>query len=126
MSNGIVTGLAHIGIYVRDMDASVDFYKRLGFSLDREVEGNVRLAFLSAGTCLLELVGRNVEPYREAGIVDHIALAVDDLDAAVAGCKQAGIEVDDSKAGGSSALGSRNLFFTGPDGERLELYQASK
>ena len=126
MSNGIVTGLAHIGIYVRDMDASIAFYQKLGFTLEREVNGNVRLAFLNTGTCLLELVGRNVEPYRTAGIVDHVAMIVDDIEAAVAKCNENGIAVDASKIGGSSALGGRNVFFEGPDGERLEFYQLGK
>ena len=126
MSSGIVTGLAHIGIYVRDVDASIAFYQKLGFTLDREVQGNVRLAFLSAGTCLLELIGRNVEPYRAAGIVDHVAMIVEDLDAAIAKCNENGIEVDASKIGGSSSLGGRNVFFAGPDGERLEFYQLGK
>ncbi|MCL2565088.1 MAG: VOC family protein [Defluviitaleaceae bacterium] len=48
-----VTGLAHIGIYVKDINISIDFYKKLGFTLDREENPGVKLAFLSAGTALI-------------------------------------------------------------------------
>jgi catechol 2,3-dioxygenase-like lactoylglutathione lyase family enzyme len=60
MSQLNIKGLAHIGIFVKDIDKSIDFYKRLGFTLDKEENIGVRLAFLSAGTCLIELVDKIV------------------------------------------------------------------
>jgi len=125
MGKGNLLGLAHIGVFVRDMDASIDFYKRLGFTLDNAKETNtgVKISFLSAGSCVLELIGRNVEPYRTAGIVDHIAIQVDDMEAAIAKANANGIEIDASKVGNVAFLGNvSNVFFTGPDGERLEFF----
>lgn len=120
---GHITGLAHIGIYVNNMDESMDFYKRLGFTADREEDIGVKLAFLSAGTCLIELIEKPHE--RSAGVVDHIALEVDDIEAAVADAGKKGITIDGAVR--VSALGGiRNVFFYGPDGERLEFFEYAK
>jgi catechol 2,3-dioxygenase-like lactoylglutathione lyase family enzyme len=126
MSQGKLLGLAHLGVFVRDMEVSIDFYQRLGFSLDsrRVTDSGIQIAFLSAGSCILELVGRNVEPYRAAGIVDHIAILVDDLDAAINKAKANGIAIEAPKAGTAPVFGvMRNVFFAGPDEERLEFCQ---
>ena len=126
MSKGNLQGLAHIGVFVKDMEASIDFYQRLGFNLDsqRVTDSGIKIAFLSAGSCILELVGRNVEPYRTAGVVDHIAILVDDLDEAIVKANKNGIKVEAPKAGTAPVFGiMRNVFFAGPDGERLEFCQ---
>jgi len=124
---GAIKGLSHIGIMVKDLDVSVDFYKRLGFTLDNE-EGiparNVRLAFMSAGTCLIELVERGDYETRPAGVVDHIALEVDDIDAAIALANENSIAINASEINSVNILGGvRNVFFVGPDGERLEFFE---
>lgn len=124
MGQGKVLGLAHIGIFVKDMDASIDFYKRLGFTLDCEENLGIRLAFLSAGSCLVELVEKKEEAARDAGVVDHLAVTVDDMDAAIAQAKANGIDIDASKVASVPILGGiKNVFFNGPDGERLELVE---
>ena len=124
MSKGNITGLAHIGIFVKDIDKSIDFYKRLGFTLDKEAETTIRLAFLSAGSCLLELVEKNDIPARSAGVVDHIAVVVDDINAAIANAKANGIDIDASAVNSLPILGGiKNVFFEGPDGERLEFFE---
>ena len=127
MGKGIITGLAHIGIFVKDMDKSVDFYKKLGFKLDGEEKTNIRLAFLSAGTCLIELVEINDYAPRPAGTVDHIAVIVDDIEAAVKRAGENGISIDGSKVNAVDILGGiKNVFFEGPDGERLEFFEYRK
>ena len=124
MGKGKITGLAHIGVFVKDMAKSVDFYKGLGFNLDKEEEIGVKLAFLSAGTCLIELVEKSDIPTRGTGVIDHIAVEVDDLDAAIENAKAQGIAVDAAKIGTAPILGGiRNVFFEGPDGERLEFFE---
>jgi len=126
MTKGKVTGLAHIGIFVKDMDKSIDYYKRLGFTLDKEEEPSIRLAFLSAGTCLIELVELKDIPTRDAGVVDHIALVVDNLDEAIKNAKAQGIEIDASTVNEAPILGGiKNVFFNGPDGEKLEFFEYS-
>jgi len=119
-----ITGLAHIGVFVKDMDTSIDFYKRLGFVLDNEesTDSGVRLAFLSAGTCLIELIGINEE--RGAGKVDHIAMTVDNIEQAVADANANGIVIDASLISSAPFFGGiKNVFFAGPDGETLEFFE---
>jgi len=127
MGKGIITGLAHIGVFVKDMDASIDYYKRLGFALDAEENPGVRLAFLSAGSCLIELIEQKNYTARAAGPIDHVAVAVDDIELAIANAKANGIEFGDAKINDSPILGGiRNIFFAGPDGERLEYFEYKK
>jgi len=127
MSKGKITGLAHIGIFVKDIDKSIDYYKRLGFTLDAEENPSIRLAFLSAGNCLIELVEKKDDPARPAGVVDHVAVIVDDIDAAIANAKANGIEIDASQINSMTILGGvKNVFFEGPDGERLEFFEYCK
>ena len=123
MASGKITGLAHIGIFVKDIDKSIDFYKRLGFTLDKEEKPSIRLAFMSAGTCLIELVEKSDIPARTAGQVDHIAVVVDDINAAIANAKAAGIKINDPVNEMGILGGIRNVFFEGPDGERLEFFE---
>ncbi|MCL2546263.1 MAG: VOC family protein [Oscillospiraceae bacterium] len=122
-----ITGLAHIGIFVKDIGKSIDFYKRLGFTLDNneQTDNGTRLSFLSAGTCLIELIGISEE--RTAGTVDHIAMTVDNIEQAVANAKANGINIDASRIMSAPMLGGiKNIFFTGPDGETLEFFEYCK
>ena len=124
MSIGKVTGLAHIGIFVKDIDKSIDYYKRLGFTLDNEEQPGIRIAFLSAGNCLIELVEQKDLPSRQAGVVDHVAMVVDNIEAAIENAKAQGIEIDASQVSSMDILGGiKNVFFDGPDGERLEFFE---
>jgi len=124
MNKGKITGLAHIGVFVKDIDKSIDYYKRLGFTLDGEENVGIRIAFLSAGTCLVELVEQKDSPKRSAGVVDHIAVVVDDIEAAIKNANAQGIEIDASKISEVPILGGvKNIFFDGPDGERLEFFE---
>ena len=119
-----ITGLAHIGVFVKDIELSKVFYQNLGFTVDREESvGETKLAFLSAGSCLIELVQKDL-PLREAGPVDHIAFVVNDVDTAIKNAQAKGIEIDESTVCQLSILGGvKNVFFTGPDGERLEFFE---
>ena len=127
MGKGCITGLAHIGVFVKDIDASIDFYKKLGFSLDGEENPGIKLAFLSAGSCLIELVEQKNADARSAGVIDHVAVVVDDIDAAIANAKENGINIDASTIKSVDILGGiKNVFFEGPDGERLEFFEYCK
>jgi len=124
MTKGKITGLAHIGVFVKDMDKSIDYYKRLGFTLDKEEMPSIRLAFLSAGSCLIELIEQKDMPKRDAGVVDHIAMVVDNIDEAIKNAKAQGIDIDASQVNEAPILGGiKNVFFVGPDGERLEFFE---
>ena len=98
------TRLAHIGIAVRSLDEILPFYRDIlalpEVPLD-DADG-ARIAGVTAGEALVELleaespdspIGRFVAK-RGPGI-HHICFAVDDLDAALARCRAAGVRLID-------------------------------
>jgi len=116
--------MEHIGIMVDDLDRSIAFYTGiLGLTLrDRRRFGDFELAFLRLGEGEIELVAGEPDHIHADAQVNHLAFTVPDLDAAVTELKAldptlefgAPIELWD---------GLRCLFFRGPDGERLELFE---
>ena len=121
-----IKGLAHIGIRVRDMEASLDFYTSLlGFTLThRQFAGTSELAFLECGSCQLELIHPANYDERIPGQIDHVALEVQHIDEIVEALKAKGVTLLSDQVSDMPGLldGVRNIFFLGPDGERLELF----
>ncbi len=131
--NAGITGLAHIGIFTQDVDKAKAFYQDvLGFALTNEEalvgdKGTTRLAFLEAGSCIVELI-QPADPSsvadRPAGRVDHVAMAVKGIDEVAERLKTKGIAFDTEEPSSLKILGgAKNIFFQGPDGERLELFE---
>lgn len=121
---GKVTGLAHIGVKVKDLEASKKFYvDLLGFQIDDENDlGQVQLAFLSNGNCLIELIRADSVP-ELPGQIDHICMEVEGIDDLVAELKAKGIAFDgDISYSAVIRGGIKNIFFEGPDGERIEFF----
>lgn len=124
---GKVTGLAHIGVIVKDLETSKKFYMdNLGFKLDDENDlGRVKLAFISNGTCLIELICYpEPKEISGAGVVDHICMEVEGIDEIVDELKARGINFE-GPVGMSTQIrgGIKNVFFSGPDGERIEFFE---
>lgn len=127
MAEGKITGLAHIGIKVRDMAASLKFYTEvLGFEKTGEqIFGTSHLAFLNIGTCILELIQAAQYEERTAGQVDHIAVEVKGIEALVEKLKAQGVQFLSDEVNVAPGLldGVKNIFFVGPDGERFEFFE---
>ena len=128
---GKVTGLAHIGVMVKDLAASKDFYvNKLGFKVDDENDlGNgMVLCFLSNGNCYLELVsGKPPFTPGEHPLIDHICMEVEDIDSLVEELKAKGIEFAGEVSYSATIRGGiKNIFFCGPDGERIEFFDYLK
>ncbi len=126
---GKIKGLAHIGIRVSDMDASIRFYTEvLGFELThRQMLGTTELAFLGIGTCLIELIHPADYKAREAGQIDHIALEVEDIEMLVCRLIEKRVPFLSNINNAPALLGGvKNIFFTGPDGERIEFFDYGK
>jgi len=85
----------------------------------------VELAFLSfpgQESVQVELVGRDPSGVAEEGIVNHLALTVEDIDAVISKLKQHGYDIPDEYP--RTILDGRKIaFFKGPSGEKLELFQ---
>ena len=124
-----IVGLAHIGVHVYDMDASIDFYvNKLGFELFESCDmGAMKLRFLRAGSCIVELIASGDKTqWPNEGVVAHIALEVKDIRAVVAGLKAKGVQFRTADVSVIPTLfptGSTNIFLDGPNGEALELYE---
>ncbi len=117
--------LAHIGIAVKDLQRSLDFYSSLfscKYSGKIEME-HVEILYLEAGNMTLELLkyAEDSTP-RETGIFDHIAFQVNNMEEHLMRLKAAGIQLL-FKEPRSIPGGKIIMFCLGPDGERIELVQ---
>lgn len=77
-----ITGLQHIGSPTGNMEATISFYKKLGFKIVYETvnEGD-RVVFLELNGVMLETY-ESANPKNDHGAIDHIALGVCDIEAA--------------------------------------------
>ncbi len=126
-----LTGLAHIGIFTPDFDKSVAFYKELGFTLDNECDIGTHLGFMSLGTCLLEIIAPQDKERANRpanGIIGHVCIEVKGIDEFVAEYKKKGIIPEDAKVMFNEKIlgGIKNIFFDGPSGESIELFDYLK
>lgn len=98
------TRIAHVGIAVQSLDQILPFYRHILGLPDVPLDDadGARIAGLQAGESLIELleaespntpIGKFVAK-RGPGI-HHICFAVDDLDAALARCRAAGVRLID-------------------------------
>jgi lactoylglutathione lyase len=121
------TALVHTCLRVRDVDASLRFYRALG------LEERGRLNFDSAYNVYMGLpgdedrleltvnIGRE-EPYDLGDGYNHFAVTVEDIDAALADLAEIGVEPEKPpyRPGEREDL-PRIAFVSDPDGYRVEL-----
>lgn len=121
----LITGFQHIGLPTNDMTATVGFYQSLGFKLAHKADNN------GETVCFLRLGGLCIEAYEngkavgKAGAIDHIALNVEDIEAAWEAIHAAGCQTRETEI---QALpfwenGVRFFNITGPNGETVEFAQ---
>jgi lactoylglutathione lyase len=128
----MATQFVHTCVRVRDPDASVRFYRALGFEergrLNFESAYNVYLGLPDGGDTL-ELtvnVGRD-EPYDLGEGYNHVAVTVDDIESVLASLSDIGVEPEKPpyKPGGRDDL-PRIAFVADPDGYRVELIDGGR
>ena len=128
----LITGIAHVGIRVAELERSRQFYGLLGFELVAGPLGSEPVAILehAAGIEINLILNaqrereHNVlmeEPVKHAGYT-HIALGCRDIEAARASLEAAGITI----SGGPVTFpnGHRAIFVRDPDRNVIELHQA--
>jgi len=110
-------GLHHVSINVDDVPAARDFYVRVLGLTERPDRPDFSFdgAWLDAGDQQVHLIEADVPP----PLGQHFALAVTDLDAAVAELRARGVPVTDPVPVG---LG-RQAFVSDPAGNRVELQE---
>jgi methylmalonyl-CoA/ethylmalonyl-CoA epimerase len=96
--------IAHVGIAVRALDEILPFYRDILGLPDVPLDDadGARIAGLAAGESLVELLeGQSPDSpitrfvARKGPGIHHICFAVDDLDAALARCRSAGVRLID-------------------------------
>lgn len=122
----LCTGLSHIGIVTDDPEKCAAFYvEHLGFRrFYHKTLGKLEIEFVENGGCVIEFVGSGAK--EGAGSLAHIALTVQGIGAMVGALKAAGVIAQDAKIGempGFFPSGAKNIFFTGPAGESIELFE---
>ena len=111
--------LDHIGIYVEDLERSLEFYGEVfGFPEHSRLDlGTTRIAFLDLGGSLLEIVQRAEAPEAPSGSWSHLAYTVDDFDGMVVRLRGMGLELREM----TFDDGARIVFFKDPDGHDVEI-----
>lgn len=136
MSSLTIQGMQHLGLPVTDLDRSISFYENLEFekvfsTSVNEAEGITRVAMLKNGTLTIELY-QKPDPLlkeissRSDGHIDHIAIDVANIEAALNAVSSLGIVVLEQNAPVFLPFWDKGVkYFTvrGPDGEKVEFNQ---
>ncbi|MFI6520442.1 VOC family protein [Spirillospora sp. NPDC050679] len=120
----------HVGLNVTDLDRSLPFYRRLfGFDVQAEgTEADRRWAFLGRDGRMLVALWQQSDsafPTRSAGL-HHLSFQVESIDevkAAEQVLRELGATFTyDGVVPHGEGVASGGIFFTDPDGIRLEIY----
>ena len=122
----MTAAFVHTCLRVRDIDASLRFYRALGFEprgrLQFDSAYNVYLGLPGGGDALeLTVNADRSDPYELGDGYGHIAISVDDLDATLARLAAAGIKPGRAPYAPGGRTEYRICFLTDPDGYRIEL-----
>ena len=124
----MIKGIDNIGICTTDTARSVVFYRRLGFS---EAYRNDRGVLMTAGSAHLFIFAtRQNDPppvVRQLGLfdnppgIDHISLAVADVDGLYSALRAAGVQFGGPPE--DQSWGARMVGLKDPDGNNIYLLQ---
>ena len=120
-----IAGLDHVGLPTNDIERTIAFYACLGFEvLHRANNAGELVAFLGKDGFVIETY-QNGQAAGHAGAVDHIALAVRDVDAAYEACRAQGMPMaqDEIRSLPFWEKGVRFFILEGPNKEKVELIQ---
>lgn len=120
---------AHVSLVVKDVEKTGAFYQEvLGCQkVGAHQDERMKFLFLKAGQQTIELLEYITaeEKQRTTGIIDHIAFKVDNMEAAIANLRAAGVKLL-FDAPVQAMGGLQIMFFEGPDGERIEFMQENR
>ena len=112
----------HVAIFTQNFAAMETFYSQtLGFPITLRWD-DVTIIFFDIGSTTVELIGRDtaLPANSPAGAINHIALQVEDVDAAHAELVSKGVTI---KSPPANFKNIRICFFLDPDGNTLELVE---
>ena len=118
------TGIQHLGIPTNDLAASKAFYQGLGFETTFETD---TVCFLQLGTLVIETYVSEDEggAALKNGAIDHVAINVNDIEAAWKDALACGYETADTEIDSRPFFENGVRFFTiiGPNREKVEFNQ---
>ena len=133
---GKIDGLAHIGLFIADIEKSKKFYEEvLEFKTDYEcaldeADGtSTKIAFVKNGDLTIELVQTANPQKRVDGLIDHIALRVENIEEVRDTLLSRGVKFETEDITYASVVypkGSKWILFRGPDNEHLEITEVMK
>jgi len=126
----------HIGIAVKNLDESIDLYRKLGFKISSTEEvpdQKVKIAFVETGESRIELLEPSSPKspiakfiVKKGPGIHHMAVQVDDLKAKLTQLKKDGIRlIDKQPRSGSHGLLIAFIHPKATDGVLLELCEKS-
>ena len=131
MTNTTITGVAHLGIRVLELERSRAFYEKLDFTFVIGPIGSEPVAIMRHASGLEINFVLNADKNVDANILQdvpekhpgytHVALGVADLEAAMAHLKEVGIPIKSGPV--TYPGGAQGIFVRDPDFNTIELYQ---
>ncbi|PJI44584.1 MAG: VOC family virulence protein [Rhizobium sp.] len=126
-----IQGIDHVVLRVRDLDGAVSFYQRvLGCPVERRQDA-IGMVQMRAGRALIDLVSVDgslgqrggAAPGRDGHNMDHLCLALAnfDPDAVKSELERHGIVVGEIGSRFGASGEGVSLYFTDPEGNRIEL-----
>jgi len=122
MGAAFITGVQHIGIPTNDMNATVDFYQRLGFKIAFETfikEENCRVCFFKLENLCIEAY-ENHQAVMKSGAVDHIAIDTNDIEAAFEFAKKGNFKLLNTEIQSIPSFWAKGVRFFKIEGPNLE------
>ena len=120
----MITGIAHVCYVVKDLDASIAFYRdKLGltpaFDFINDKGERFGIYLHVGGRTFIELFVGDLAERAPKQSYQHLCLEVDDFDATVAELRSREVEVTNVNLGSDK---SWQAWITDPDGNRMELH----
>jgi lactoylglutathione lyase len=109
----------HVGIYVNDLEASVEYYQSL-FDFQehsRLNDSGIKIVFMDMGSALLQLKQSNIPGSPGHGKYNHFAIHINDYDGFINKLNDRNIDYWEMSLG----EGKRLVNFTDPSGHDIEV-----
>lgn len=117
------TGLNHLGLPTENIEKTIEFYGKIGFSVAWRTEDG-KVAFLKMGDLVIETYERE-ETAGKPSAWDHVCIGVENVEDAFATAKAEGYDIIDADIRFLPFWGNGVRFFNvlGPSGETVEFLQ---
>ena len=122
-----LNGIQHVGIPTNDIEATIEFYGKLGFEVALQTvneEANEKVAFLKLNNLVIETY-ENKAAKMESGAIDHVAIDVKDIEKVYELINQADLNTTSDIIHFLPFWENGVRFFTieGPNKEKIEFSQ---